>query len=142
MATVLASNVAVWIRWCNGYRARLECGSVGICLQLFLNIGVSKSFGLFFIQFLVAYNTTASLLSVVIATQTAAFKNNIHNITLDITNIQSDYVPIYEEESIELNYLHLGCIYPCKQSQPYQWCNGYGNHYTTESILPHSRRAR
>ena len=45
----------------------------GICLQLFLNIGVSKSFGLFFIQFLVAYNTTASLLSVVIATQTAAF---------------------------------------------------------------------
>ena len=28
MVTVLASNEVVWIRWCNGYRARLECGSV------------------------------------------------------------------------------------------------------------------
>jgi hypothetical protein len=28
MATVLASNVAVWIRWCNGYRARLNIGYI------------------------------------------------------------------------------------------------------------------
>ncbi|XP_052103543.1 monocarboxylate transporter 9-like [Mytilus californianus] len=44
-----------------------------IFLQLFLNVGISKSFGLFFIQFIIVYKTSASLISGVIALQTAMF---------------------------------------------------------------------
>jgi hypothetical protein len=42
MVTVLASNVVVWIRWCNGYRARLECGSMDSVVYHVENVTFDK----------------------------------------------------------------------------------------------------
>lgn len=41
--------------------------------KLFLIVGTLKSFGLFFVEFLRAYNTTASMVSLVLSIQTAMF---------------------------------------------------------------------
>lgn len=43
------------------------------CCELFLIVGTLKSFGLFFVEFLRVYDTTASMVSIVLSIQTAMF---------------------------------------------------------------------